>query len=129
MSGYVTNIERATLENENFRKVLIHRGEQPKVEMSLQPGEDIGLETHHPAQFVRISQGDARLILGGKKHELKGDHAVVIPTGTPHNVTKKPASEQLKLYTVYSLSDHRPNTWRATKAEADAAEHAAHLAG
>jgi mannose-6-phosphate isomerase-like protein (cupin superfamily) len=62
MSGSVTNIERATLENENFRKLLFTGLNSQLVVISLQPGEDIGLETHHPGQFVRISQGEARLI-------------------------------------------------------------------
>ena len=128
MAGYVTDIERETLENENFRKVLFTGPNSQLVVMSLEPGEDIGLETHHLDQFIRIEQGEARMMLDGEEHELRDDYAVVIPAGTPHNITNSSASDKLKLYTVYSPPEHPPNTLHVTKAEADAAEHAKHLA-
>lgn len=127
MAGYVTDIERATLQNDNFRKVLFTGPNSQLVVMSLQPGEDIGLETHHLDQFIRIEQGQARAVLGGEEHEVTDDYAIVIPAGTPHNIINISASDKLKLYTVYSPPEHPLDTVHVTKAEADAAEHAEHL--
>jgi len=42
MKGYITNIEQASLENENFRKVLYTAKNSQLVLMSLNVGEDIG---------------------------------------------------------------------------------------
>ena len=46
MNGYVTNIERDTLDNEDYRRVLFTGPNTQLVLMTLQPGEEIGREIH-----------------------------------------------------------------------------------
>lgn len=46
MSGFVTNIEEKTLQNENFREVLYTAQHSQLVVMSLLPNEDIGFNTN-----------------------------------------------------------------------------------
>ena len=58
MVGYVTNIEEDTLENEDYRRVLFTGKNLQLVLMTVQPGEEIGLETHEEHdQFIRIEAG------------------------------------------------------------------------
>ena len=59
MNGYVTNIEKETLDNENYRKVLYTAKNSQLVLMAIQPGDEIGLETHELDQFIRIEAGKA----------------------------------------------------------------------
>ena len=55
MTGYVTNIEQDTLENKDYRRVLYTGRNMQLVLMTLQPGEEIGLETHDEHdQFIRV---------------------------------------------------------------------------
>lgn len=121
---YVGNIEKDTLENENFRKVLYTGKHSQLVVMSILPGEEIGNEVHgNVDQFFRIEQGEAKAILnnGANEYELKDDFAIIIPAGTWHNIINT-GSEKLKLYTIYSPANHPDGTVHVTKAEADAAE-------
>jgi len=60
MRGYVTDIEKITLENENFRRVLYTAKNCQLVVMSLKPGEDIGEEVHELDQFIRCEAGRGR---------------------------------------------------------------------
>jgi mannose-6-phosphate isomerase-like protein (cupin superfamily) len=123
MAGYVTNIEQKSLENSYFREVLFTGPHSQLVVMSLQPGEDIGLETHDDVdQFIRVEAGQGTALLDGEKHELADGSAVVIPAGTEHNVINHSKSEALKLYTVYTPPNHPDGTIHKTKAEADAYE-------
>ncbi|NJK86077.1 MAG: cupin domain-containing protein, partial [Bacteroidales bacterium] len=46
MKGFKSNIEKDTMENDNFRKVLYTGKHLQLVLMSLKVGEDIGEETH-----------------------------------------------------------------------------------
>jgi mannose-6-phosphate isomerase-like protein (cupin superfamily) len=46
MKGYNTNIEKDTLSNNNFRKILYTSKHIQLVLMSLRPGEEIGEEVH-----------------------------------------------------------------------------------
>jgi mannose-6-phosphate isomerase-like protein (cupin superfamily) len=96
--------------------------------MTLQPGEEIGLEAHDDTdQFIRIEEGRARVTFGKTKdaidetHEVTDDWAVIIPAGVWHNVINDGTSA-LKLYSLYSPPEHPDGTVHATKAEADAAE-------
>ncbi|MFA6394150.1 MAG: cupin domain-containing protein [Patescibacteria group bacterium] len=120
MKGYVTDILKATLENENFRQVLYTAPSSQLVVMSLKPGEEIGAEVHELDQFIKIEKGEGKAILNGAEYALKDDYAVVIPAGVNHNIVNTSQSEPMKLYTVYSPAEHRDGVIHATREEATA---------
>jgi len=117
MKGYVANIEDATKENNNFRKVLYTGRNSQLVVMSLMPGEEIGMEVHALDQFIRLEKGRGKVILDGVEHEVRDDWAIVIPAGTNHNVVNT-GDKPLKLYTLYSPPEHKMSVMHATKADA-----------
>ncbi len=121
MKGYITNIEKATLENTDYRRVLYTSKSSQLVLMNLKPGEEIGEEIHKLDQFIRIEQGSAQVILDDVTHEVKDDDAIVIPQGTKHNVINTGEIE-LKLYSVYSPPEHKDGTVHKTK-ELEQEEH------
>ena len=125
MKGYIDNIEKSTLENSNFRKVLYTAKNSQLVLMSLMPGEEIGEEVHTLDQFLRIEKGVGKAILDGVEHEISDGSAVVVPAGTRHNIINTSPDAELKLYTIYSPPEHRDGTVHATKADAiaDTADH------
>jgi mannose-6-phosphate isomerase-like protein (cupin superfamily) len=129
MLGWVADIEKLTLENGDFRRV-VYTGEHTQLTlMRLGPGEDIGWETHgHLDQFLRIEQGHVRVDFGrsedsvDERHEVSADWALIVPAGVWRNVINT-GREDLKLYSLYSPPEHADGTVHVTKAEADAAEH------
>ena len=121
MKGYVGNIEQETLNNENYRKVLYTANKSQLVVMTIQPGDEIGEETHDLDQFIRIEAGEALVTLDGVEHRLEDDWAVVIPAGTKHNVVNN-GNEALRLYSVYSPPEHKDGTVHVTKVD-DKEEH------
>jgi len=119
MAGYITNIEKDTLENDFFRKVLNTGSHSQLVLMTLQGGEDIGLEVHpNVAQFIRIERGQGEAILNGEHTPLSDGSAVVIPAGTEHNIVNTSSTEPLRLYTIYSPPQHPDGTINRTKQDA-----------
>ena len=118
MVGHVTNIEKDTLENEDYRRVLFTGPNLQLVLMTLQPGEEIGLETHDEHdQFIRIEAGEGIARLNDEEHALSDGVTVVIPAGTRHNVVNTSKREPLRLYTIYSPPEHPDGTVHATKAD------------
>ena len=127
MAGYVTDIERRTLENEYFREVLFTGPHSQLVVMSLRPGEEIGMETHADVdQFIRFEAGKGKVVLNGREQSVEDGSAVVIPAGTEHNVVNTSASEALKLYSIYTPPEHPDGTVHKTKAEAEEYERKHH---
>lgn len=124
MTGYVGNIEKDTLKNDYFRKVLFTGKHAQLVLMRLKPGEEIGNEVHeHVDQFFRIEEGEAKFVFNGKEKHLAGDgDAVIVPAGTYHNVINNSKIKNLRLYTLYSPPNHPDKTVHKTKADADRAE-------
>lgn len=123
MKEYSGNLERETLKNNNYRKVL-HTGKKMQlVLMSLNPGDDIPMEVHKTRdQFIRVESGKARVIINGRKHNLKDGDAVIVPAGSKHLVINSGASK-LKLYTIYASPEHKPGTIHKTRADAQKAHH------
>lgn len=122
MPGYSINIEQATLDNQDFRRVLFTGPKSQLVLMALRPTEDIGLETHSDTdQFIRVEAGEGRALIGGQEHQLRDGTAVVIPAGAEHNVINTSNNQMLKLYTIYTPPEHPDGTVHHTK---DEAEHA-----
>lgn len=87
MTGFLQNIEKITLENDSFRQVLYTGQHAQLVVMSLQPGEDIGMEIHSIVdQFLRVEAGVGKLIMNGQEHVIGDGDAFIVPAGTEHNV-------------------------------------------
>ena len=121
MKGFNANIEKATLENNNFRKVLYTGKHSQLVLMSLKPNEEIGMEVHTDNdQFFRFETGQGKVIIDGNEYEVTDGSAIVVPAGAEHNVINVSSSDALKLYTIYSPAHHKDGVTRATKAEAEA---------
>lgn len=122
MKGYVANIEKLSLENENFRKVLYTAKNSQLVLMSLNPGEDIGEEIHQLDQFIRCETGQGKAILDDISYDISDGFAVVVPAGTKHNILNTSLDKPLKLYTLYSPPNHRDGVVHQTKTLAEADE-------
>lgn len=125
----VLDIEKETLENENYRTAIWTGENMQLTVMNILPGEDIGLEIHHDHdQFLRIEQGEGLVQMGNEEDKLDfeemayADYAVFIPAGKYHNVTNK-GTEPLKLYSIYAPAEHPHGTVHSTYEEAMAAEH------
>ena len=128
MLGWVADVEKATLENTNFRTVLFTGEHTQLTVMSIEPGGEIGWEAHHDIdQFLRVEQGTGRAEFGATEdrvdetHDVEDDWAIIVPAGVWHNVVNT-GDEALKLYSLYSPPEHPDGTVHVTKAEADAAE-------
>lgn len=121
MKGFNGNIEEATLENENFRKVLYTAKHCQLVLMSLNPQEDIGLEVHMDNdQFFRFEKGVGKCVIDDNEYEVKDGSAIIVPSGARHNIINTSDTEKLKLYTIYSPAHHKDGVIRKTKQEAEA---------
>ena len=126
MKGYFENIEKATLKNNYFRKVLYTGKHAQLVVMSLKPGEEIGLEVHKNVdQFFRFEQGEATVVINGEKFRVSFDDVIIVPAGSLHNITNTSTSD-LKLYTIYSPPNHPGGTLHKTKKEAEEYEKSHH---
>ena len=116
------DLNKMTIDNNNYRKVINTTKHQQLVLMSLKPKEEIGLEIHKNVdQFIRIEKGTALAIIGKenpKKYKLKKEYFITIPAGTYHNIINTGRTD-LKLYSIYSPPNHKPGTIHKTKPEND----------
>lgn len=125
--AFHTDIEEATKINNNFRKVLYTGKFMQLVVMTLQPGEDIGMEVHeHVDQFFRVEEGDGKAVIDGVEYFLKEDDVIIVPAGSMHNVINTSKDKSLKLYTIYAPANHPDGTVHVTRAEAMKAEEEEH---
>lgn len=119
MKGYCDNIEKRTVENQDFRRVLYTGHNLQLVLMTLQPGDEIGEEVHEDRdQFFRIEEGSGIVDIDGVPNAVEDDFAVIVPAGARHNV-RNTSGEPLRLYTIYAPPEHRDGIVQSTKAEAD----------
>jgi len=119
MKGFKSNIEKDTLGNKNFRKVLYTGKHLQLVLMTLKPGEDIGSETHpHNDQFFRFESGSGKCVIDGNEYNVKEGDAILVPAGAKHNILNADMKTELKMYTIYGPPNHQDGTIRTTKEEA-----------
>ena len=123
MIAFIGPIGQLTLENTDFRQVLCAGERAQLASMCLAPGEEIGVEVHPDFdEFFRIEAGKARFVLSGnREHIVRDGDAVVVPSGTYHNVINASKTAPLKLCTIYSPPAHPDGTAQKTGAEAEAA--------
>jgi mannose-6-phosphate isomerase-like protein (cupin superfamily) len=121
--GFMADIEKATVENTDFRRVLYTGKFSQLVLMCLKPGEEIGAEVHDDVdQFFRFEEGEGRVIIDNTEYAVKDGSAVIVPNGANHNVINTSKTANLKLYTIYSPPEHQDKIVRKTREEAMASE-------
>lgn len=109
--------------NDDFRRTLETGEHAQVVVMTIQPGEEIGEETHEGDQLLLFVEGIGEAVLERRSSPVGPDDMVFVPAGTLHNFVNTGA-EPLRLVTVYAPPEHPDGTVHATRAEAEAAEHA-----
>ena len=80
------NIEKETINNKNYRKVIYTDSKQQIVLMSLNPGEYIHREAHNGTQFFRIEQGTGIAEIGTIRKKIKLKDGIFI-ISTTKNIT------------------------------------------
>lgn len=128
LEPFVFNINEATKENTTFRTALWTGNNLQLTLMSINVGEDIGLEVHSTGdQFIRIEEGQGLVKMGDSKDQLDfekkvyDDDAILIPAGKWHNIINT-GNIPLKVYAIYAPPEHPRDTIHKTKADAEAAE-------
>ena len=119
MKGYVQDIERVAVGNEEFRRVLYTAKNCQLVVMALKPKGEIGMEVHTLDQFFRVEEGTGEAVLEGVRTPIRAGFAVLVPAGTNHNIINT-GSASLKLYTLYAPPNHRDGIVHHTRDEAEA---------
>ncbi|MBL7892180.1 MAG: cupin domain-containing protein [Bacteroidia bacterium] len=120
MKGFKSSIEKDTLENTNFRKVLYTSKHLQLVLMSLKGGEEIGEEIHQDNdQFFRFESGTGKCIIDGNVYDVKDGDVIIVPAGAKHNIINTAAGTELKMYTIYAPPHHKDGIVRHTKEDAE----------
>ncbi len=122
---FVVNIEKATKQNDNYRTALWTGNHLQVTLMSINVGDDIGLEMHpNLDQFIRIEDGQGLVKMGEKKDKLnfqanvRDNFAIIIPAGTWHNLINT-GNKPIKLYSIYAPPQHPFGTIQETKKDAE----------
>lgn len=117
----LVDIKRAAKENTLFRKVLFTAPRSQVVVMSLEPGQDIGEESHDGDQLLYAVKGEGAAVLNGKQEPFGKGTLFCVPAGAKHNVINT-GDEPFRLFTIYAPPQHADGTVHKTKADAQAAE-------
>ena len=130
---YAVDIERATVQNDTFRTALWTGTYLQLTLMSINAGDQIGLEMHPDVdQFIRIEEGQGLVKMGSAKDALQyqahvyDGYAALIPAGIWHNVINTGCTP-LKLYSIYAPPNHPWGTVHRTKQEAEESETHSHV--
>lgn len=122
---FVVDIDEATKQNNNFRLALWTGNHLQLTLMSINVGEDIGLEMHPDVdQFIRIEEGQGLVKMGDSKEQLdfqanvSDDFAFIIPAGKWHNLINT-GMKPIKLYSIYAPPQHPHGTVHKTKKDAE----------
>ena len=113
------DIRALATKNTDFRRVLLTQKHSQVVLMSVEPGDEIGEETHEVDQVLVFVSGEGQAVLDGRKSGIKADSLVEVPAGTLHNFINT-GSEPLKLFTIYAPPEEEEGLVHKTKADAEA---------
>lgn len=121
---WVLDIKGSTIENSSYREAKWTGEYMQMVFMSIKPGEEIDLEMHDNLdQFIRLEQGEARVLMGQEEDDLTFEKtvymnwAMFIPAGYYHRVINS-GDVDLKLYTIYAPASHPKGITHKTYSEA-----------
>jgi mannose-6-phosphate isomerase-like protein (cupin superfamily) len=104
------NIEKETIKNTFYRKVLFTTPQMQLVVMSIPKGENIPKEKHIGiTQFIRVEKGNGKVIINNCEKKIKDGDAIIIPPNTFHFIANT-GNYPLKIYVLYSPPEHPKNS-------------------
>ena len=118
MAIFNKDVIAMTTKNTFFQKEVYHDDNCQIVMMSIEPGDDIGEETHDADQTTFFVSGEGSAVIDGHSTKVSANHLLVIPKGAEHNIINK-GDEPLKLFTVYSPPAEEPGISHKTKEDAE----------
>ena len=121
MPVFNKDIVALTRANTYFRQEILTNEHSQVVLMSVEPGDDVGEETHDVDQVLVFVEGEGESVLNGERGRIGAGSLVSVPAGTRHNFINT-GTTPLKLYTVYAPPEEEPGTLHRTRAEAMEAE-------
>ncbi len=121
MPVFNKDIVALTRQNAYFRQEILTNEHSQVVLMSVEPGDDVGEETHDVDQVLVFVEGEGESVLNGERGRVGAGSLVSVPAGTRHNFVNTGATP-LKLYTIYAPPEEEPGTLHRTRAEAMEAE-------
>lgn len=121
MAFFNKDMAKLARENDFFQKEVFLDKRVQVVLMSLQPGEEIGMETHRADQATFFVDGKGQAIIDGAKQTVTDNHMIVIPQGAEHNIVNT-GDEPLKLFSVYAPPAEPHGIAARTKADAEEIE-------
>ena len=121
MAFFNQDIFELTEQNTDFRREILTGQHSQLVLMSIEPGDDIGTETHDVDQILVVVSGEGEAVLDSQRSQISAQRAIVVPAGTQHNFINT-GQRPLKLWTVYAPPEEAPGTLLRTRAEVQAAE-------
>jgi mannose-6-phosphate isomerase-like protein (cupin superfamily) len=117
---FSAHIERDTINNMNYRKVVYTAKHMQLVLMRLRPKEEIGTEVHTDTdQFFRFESGEGMVVINDVKYPVKNGTAVIVPCGSKHNVINTSSTRHLMLYTIYSPPEHKDGVVQKRKQDTE----------
>jgi mannose-6-phosphate isomerase-like protein (cupin superfamily) len=121
MPKFNEDIKKMAKKNTDFRREILTNEHSQIVLMSIEPGDEIGEETHEVDQVLVFVKGKGEAVLDGESRPIRKSSLVAVPAGTLHNFINT-GDKPLKLFTIYSPPEEAPGTVHRNKAEALAAE-------
>jgi mannose-6-phosphate isomerase-like protein (cupin superfamily) len=111
MFGFSTQIEEDALANNNVQRLLLTAPLSQMVLMTLQPRDEIGVETHVDRdQILRVEMGVGDAVVNGEHHSMSPGTVVLILAGSEHRVINISATAPLRFYSMYSPVEHPDRT-------------------
>jgi mannose-6-phosphate isomerase-like protein (cupin superfamily) len=121
MAVFNKDLIEAATKNKYFQKEVYLDKNVQIVLMHIEPGDDIGEETHPADQTTFFVSGEGQAVVDGSRTKVGPNRLIVIPKGAKHNIINK-GNEPLKLFSIYAPPAEPEGVAFKTKEDAEAAE-------
>jgi quercetin dioxygenase-like cupin family protein len=81
MRKFNENIKELALDNTDFRREILTNAHSQVVLMSIEPGDEIGEESHDVDQVLVFVKGEGEAILDREKTSVEKGSLVAVPAG------------------------------------------------
>ena len=114
---HTLDIDKMTLENDYYRKVIYSKPDSQLTLQTLMPGEDIPFEMHkYTKQSFKFVEGEGEVVIlnsildhGRRTYKVRKDSYVIVPSGVYHYIRNTSKVLPLRLYADYSSPVHSPS--------------------